>query len=673
MNITELPGIGPKKAGRLARLNINTIEDLLYYFPKAYQDRTCCTDVADLEPGKAAMVHVLIKSAAKPFSYGRRGGKKSVLKLQTEDVTGKLEIVFFNAAYLSRNFRAGESMYFYGIPHLNKGRLQMAHPEFSEDMPEDGIVPVYPLTEGIGEREMRRFQREAQKFVPSVPDPLPEELVCGEDGIVPLHDALRWIHFAPDMEHVRLAERRLIYDELFILQIGIHLMRQRDRKGRSMKADPAPFIKAMKFPMTAAQERVCGEIRKDMTSENAMNRLVQGDVGSGKTAVAETALYEAAASGKQGAMMAPSGLLAKQHYENLKKDFEPFGMRIGLLTGNMPAAEKKKQLEELAEGKTDIIVGTHALLQPDVEFCDLGLVVTDEQHRFGVSQRKTLAEKGNTPDVLVMTATPIPRTMAVVMYGDMDISVIDQLPPGRKPVRTKTVTEKSEKKVMDFVLEEVRCGRQAYVVAPLVSDSEAVGAKSAEGLYEEITKRTGENARVGLVHGEMPQEERDSVMEAFAKGNIDILCATVVIEVGINVPNASVMVIENCERFGLAQLHQLRGRVGRGADQSYCILIIDPDAGDTAMSRAKTLTESNDGFFIAEQDLALRGPGEIFGQRQHGMPDMRLADMIRHMDIMEKCGKAASKLLESDPALEEHEELKRDVQRAFGPDVRMTM
>ena len=668
MDVSALKGIGPKKAARLEKMHISTVEDLLYLFPRDYQDRRSTTAVADLHAAAAAMIHVVIRRVDRPFSYRR--GKKNILRLRVEDASGSLEIIYFNAAYLGSRFHAGERMYFYGSPKMTKGRMQMIQPAFSEDMAQEGILPVYPLTAGIGEGEMRRIQRQAQQYISTMEDPLPETL-RQEHGLVPLWEALSWIHFPPDPERLKKAKARFIYDELLTLQLGVQMMRRQTGRGQAMKASAEPFIRHMRFPLTGAQQRVIDEILSDMAQEKAMSRLVQGDVGSGKTAVAEAALFAAVKSGRQGALMVPSELLAKQHFANLAADYAHFGIRVGLLTGSMPAAEKQRQLAALQAGETDIIIGTHALLQPDVVFDRLGLVVTDEQHRFGVTQRKTLAEKGDTPDILVMTATPIPRTLAVVLYGDMDISVIDELPPGRKPILTKAVTEQARDKVYRFVGEEVAAGRQAYVVAPLVADSEVMEAKSAKGLYRELQQRFGSSVRVGLVHGEMRQEEKDAAMQAFAEGRCDVLVATVVIEVGIHVANASVMVIENSEHFGAAQLHQLRGRVGRGAAQSYCILLCGKNAGETARSRARIMTESSDGFYIAEQDLALRGPGEIFGERQHGLPDQKLISLLRRTDLMADCRKMAEDILQEDPGLQAHPLLRRRVERVFGADVRM--
>ncbi|MEA4923493.1 MAG: ATP-dependent DNA helicase RecG [Eubacteriaceae bacterium] len=669
MIVSELKGVGPKKAAALKKLSIETVTDLLYLFPRDYQDRSRVTPISDLEPGKAALTKGLVVMVRQYSGAGR----KRITSILTEDGPSRMEVLFFNAYYISRFVKKGKEYYFYGTPREREGRIQMIHPEVTDTFDDAGIIPIYPLTEGIGQIEMRKLQKQAAARAGAVEDYLPSEIIEDND-LCPLAEALASVHFPPDDEALKRAKYRLIFDELFILQTGLLMMKKRAEQGIVMdkKGAEEEFIKKMPFGLTDAQKRVVREIGADMASSNAMNRLVQGDVGSGKTAVAEIALYKAVKSGYQGAFMAPTDILMKQHYENLKNDFEPLGVNVGYLSGHMTAKEKKEQLDRLASGETDIIIGTHALLQPGVEFRDLGLVITDEQHRFGVNQRMQLVEKGKNPDILVMTATPIPRTMAVVLYGDLDVSVIDEMPPGRIPIRTKTVTSKARDKVYGFVQEELEKGRQAYVVAPLIEESDAIEAANAEDLAEELKGRfPGRN--VVLIHGEMKQDEKDGIMEAFRRGDVDILVATVVIEVGINVPAATVMVIENAERFGLAQLHQLRGRVGRGLDQSYCILICGAGAGEVALERAKTLTESSDGFYIAEKDLDLRGPGEIFGTRQHGIPDMHIADLVKHLKILELCREKAMEVLGRDPELNHHQKLKDRVIMSFGEDIRRTM
>ena len=441
----------------------------------------------------------------------------------------------------------------------------------------------------------------------------------------------------------------------------------------SKKVTLQPFLDILPFKLTEGQQRTLKQIEEDLESNRAMNRLVQGDVGSGKTAVAELAMYKTVKSGFQAVIMAPTELLTKQHIATLKRHFEPLGIDVRLLSGSTRAKERSEILDDLKSGKIDILVGTHAVIQPDVEFANLGLVITDEQHRFGVNQRTLLAQKGENPNILVMTATPIPRTLAVILYGDLDISVIDTLPAGRKPIRTFLRYGDSRKKIYDFVEAQVKEGRQAYVVAPLIEESEAIDCKSAEEIYEELRKHYPD-LRIGLVHGAMKQQEKDAIMENFTAGAIDVLVSTVVIEVGIDVGNATVMVIENCERFGLAQLHQLRGRVGRSGHQSYCILICGSDS-ETARKRNEIMCSTEDGFVIAEEDLKLRGPGEIFGTRQHGLPELNITDLVKNTDMLEKVKYVARDLIDMDPELElpEHAELKKRVKKIFGEKIQLRL
>ena len=474
------------------------------------------------------------------------------------------------------------------------------------------------------------------------------------------------------------------------MQIGLLMMKKGRQSGRAHTADEKTFTDSLPYELTGAQKRALGEIARDLADGMAMNRLLQGDVGSGKTAVAEAAMYKVVKSGSQAAFMAPTDLLMKQHYETFSRDFAPHGITVGYLSGHMGAAEKRETLEKMAAGELDIVVGTHALIQDSVSFRNLGLVITDEQHRFGVNQRMSFSGKGNDPDILVMTATPIPRTLAVIFYGDMDVSVIDELPPGRQRIITNYYGSERRPAIYRRLVNELDLGHQVYVVCPLIEDSDSVEARSATSVYEELSglykgvkkstadsdpgERPRDDIRVGLLHGEMKQEEKDAVMVEFAEGNIDVLVSTVVIEVGIDVPNATVMIIENAERFGLAQMHQLRGRVGRGKDQSFCMLILG-SRSDIANERAKVLSESSDGFYISERDLDLRGPGEVFGTRQHGLPDTHLADMISHIDIMEELRGYALDILEDDRELAkpENEKLRRRVAMLFSDDVTVSL
>lgn len=663
--VTSVKGVGPKKAEALDRLGIHTMSDLLYFYPRDYEDRRSPVAVSDLVPGEPAFVKAVVISVVKTPGRYR---KKQILKVLAEDSTGRMEAVFFNASFLARDFTQGEVYCFYGKPTSGQGHIQMIHPEFAKaDSASGEIVPVYPLTSGITQREIRKLEKAASQFAGEAEEDLPDEVIK-DNALCDIGYALSNIHFPETMEALRKAKYRLIYDELFVMHIGLLMMRTKCSDGIAFSRDgtETEYQKYLPYELTGAQKRVVKEIAADMESHQQMNRLIQGDVGSGKTAVAECALYKAVKSGYQGAFMAPTELLARQHFKTLSNDLGPLGVRIGFLSGHLSKSEKDEVAEGLRSGTMDIVIGTHALIQPSVEFSDLGLVITDEQHRFGVNQRALLSEKGNDPDILVMTATPIPRTLAVIMYGDIDISVLDEMPPGRQEILTKAVTDKSRGIVYDFLRGEISRGRQAYVVAPLIDKTEDIDARSVTEVYDELKKKFPE-FRIALLHGQMNEKEKDAVMEEFAAGGYDILVATVVIEVGIDVANATVMVIENAERFGLAQLHQLRGRVGRGREQSYCVLISNGE-GQVSKDRARTMVESSDGFYIAEKDLELRGPGEFFGTRQHGIPDMQLADLVKHMDIMEAVRGTASEVLRDDPELTagKNTPLRKRVEAMFG-------
>lgn len=669
--VTVLKGVGPKKATALEKLNIRTIEDLQSFFPRDYQDRRSPCSISQLKEDRPAYVRGKVELIIKdPF----RRGKKQILRILVSDDSGKLEVVFFNARYLADTFKVGSSFDFFGKPSLSYGKMQMVHPDFStaEKASPQGILPVYPLTSGLSQKEMRTWQKIALLEAPAATEYLPEDLVkrnrlCGLDY------AISNVHFPKEKEPLLQGKYRLVFDELLALQTGLLAARQNAVSGKKglvfdPNVDEKDYVQKLTYDLTGAQQRVIDEIINDLQSGKVMNRLVQGDVGSGKTVVAETALYKAVKSGFQGVMMAPTELLAKQHYGGLRQGFAHHNIKVGLLTGSMTAKEKREVLEQLASGEIQILVGTHAIIQPDVVFHKLGLVITDEQHRFGVNQRAKLSEKGDNPHVLVMTATPIPRTLAVILYGDLDISIIDELPPGRQKIITRATDESHRDICYDFVEKELEKGRQAYVVAPLIDESEVLEVKSAEELYQELKSRF-KNKKAALLHGGMKQQEKDDIMTRFYANEIQVLVSTVVIEVGINVPNATVMVIENAERFGLAQLHQLRGRVGRGSHQSYCMLV-SKESSEVAQQRAQIMVDSQDGFYIAEEDLKLRGPGEIFGTRQHGVPDLNLADLAKHMKILNRVKKEADCIIKEDPLLEteKYAGLKTRVAKLFGED-----
>ena len=674
-SVTSLKGVGPKKAEALKKLGISTMEDLVFFLPRSYEDRRNRVDISDAAEDQNSVVTGEVKLVV---NDRYRGGRKQMLRLLVEDGTGSMEVVFFNAKYLQHSFRTGRKYTFFGKVTRNFGKMQMIHPEFSDaDGMEDGILPVYPLTKGISQREMRTWQKSLKRAYSMAEDILSSEAV-ERNRLCSLSYALENVHFPQEKQKLLEAKYRLIFDELLILQTGLFMARQNVTDGRngiafSPEADTGRYIESLPYPLTGAQQRCVEEIERDLESSTAMNRLVQGDVGCGKTAVAEIAMYKAVKSGYQAVLMAPTEILAAQHFDGISRAFEAHGIRTAFLTGSLKAAQKREVLEQIATGEAQVIIGTHAVIQPDVDFSRLGLVITDEQHRFGVRQRVKLREKGENPNVLVMTATPIPRTLSVILYGDLDVSIIDELPPGRQQTVTRCLKSEKRGECYDFVEQQLKQGRQAYVVTPLIEESETLDAKSAEQVAAELKKRF-RGYSVELIHGAMSQDEKDRIMESFSRGETDVLVATVVIEVGINVLNATVIVIENSERFGLAQLHQLRGRVGRGSHRSYCFLILD-GGSEIAEKRGQIMETSSDGFFIAEEDLKLRGPGEIFGTRQHGLPDLAITDLSKHMKILEQAKEEAKAMLADDPALDapEHSALRRRITKLFGEDLTLDL
>lgn len=676
-SISKVKGIGAKKKELLGKLKIETVEDLLYFFPRKYEDRSHVSTIMEAPFDRDVLISGKVVSKK---NAGNIYNRKVPLRVLVEDNTGLVELVFFNARYLQSYFLVGQEYTLFGKITLNNGKRQMAHPEFHRAGDKDdirGILPVYPLTEGISQAQMRGWQTSIKDAAGHIEEWLPNHVVL-DNHLCSAAYAISNIHFPTDPRKVKESRYRLVFEELLVLQTGLFYI----KKGRSSQAEGVsipktvsvePFLKQLPFDLTPGQKKVWWEIEADLAAHKPMNRLIQGDVGSGKTAVAQLAMYKAVKGGYQAVMMAPTELLAKQHLSTLRRDLTPLGLRVELLSSSTRGKERARILDELERGEIDVLVGTHAIIQPDVRFRRLGIVITDEQHRFGVNQRALLTEKGQNPNVLVMTATPIPRTLAVILFGDLDISIIDTMPVGRKPVRTYLRYGDARKKVYDFLASQVSEGRQCYVVAPLIEESENLDCRSAEELYEEISKGYPK-LRVGLVHGAMKQDEKDSVMERFAAGEIDILVSTVVIEVGIDVANATVMVIENCERFGLAQLHQLRGRVGRSEKQSHCILICGKET-EVAAKRNEIMVSSTDGFTIAEEDLKLRGPGEIFGTKQHGLPELNVADLVKHVDILDQVKDVAKDILEEDPYLRDpdNQVLREKVKKMFGENIQLQL
>ncbi len=670
-SVREIKGIGSKKAEYLRKLGIRTIEDMLLFFPRDYEDRRKAVNIREASEGDT----VMIKGKADIVAADRyRYGGIQRLRLLVTDDTDSLEVVFFNAKYVRDRFKTGEEYLFYGKISVNFGKKQMLHPEFenADGKAFYGIFPVYPLTRGISQKEMRTYQMQIKHMYRELQDMLPEKMLT-ENNLCSINYALENIHFPEEKHKLLEAKYRLIFDESLILQTGLMAAKENIRNGKngiafSKDVDVRPYIDSFRYKLTGAQLRCIDEIERDLESEKVMNRLVQGDVGSGKTAVAETAMYKAAESGYQSVMMAPTEILAKQHFDGLSASFEKHGISTGFLSSSVKGAERKEMLAKVKSGDIQVLVGTHAVIQEDVEFNNIGLVITDEQHRFGVNQRIKLKNKGKNPNILVMTATPIPRTLAVVMYGDLDVSIIDEMPPGRQKTITRNLKGEDRGKCYDFLEKQLSEGRQAYVVTPLIEKSDEIDARSVTEIFEELRKRF-KGYNVAMLHGAMKQSEKDEIMGRFYEGGIDILAATVVIEVGINVPNATVMVIENAERFGLAQLHQLRGRVGRGKYRSYCFLISEGNS-EQAEKRGSIMESSSDGFYIAEEDLKLRGPGEIFGTRQHGIPDLKITDMARHIKVLNHAREEAKKILRDDPILENEENslLKKKAEEFFGGD-----
>ena len=672
--LTDLPGIGPARGKKLAGLGLTRLGDLLEYYPARYEDRRRVCAVMDAPADGPCCVAAMVAETP-ALSRVRRG--LDLVKVRAVDATGTLYLTFFNQSYLKNALRPGETYIFYGKVEAMGRRRSMTNPVFEREGAgrlTGCILPVYPLTAGIGNNLMLALARTAADCCLSgVTDPLPADLrrahaLCG------LEYALGNIHFPGDWEGLELARRRLIFEELLTLTCGMALLKERREEGSGavLRADPAEFEGLLPFPPTGAQRRAMADMAADLASGRVMNRLVQGDVGSGKTAVAAFGAWAAAKNGVQCAMMAPTELLAKQHARTLSALLAPAGVRVALLTGSVKGAARRALLAALRAGEIDLLVGTHALFSQGVEYRDLGLVIADEQHRFGVAQRAALAEKGGAqPHVLVMSATPIPRTLALIIYGDLDVSIMDELPPGRSPVLTYVVGEDKRQRMYGFVRKQAAEGRQVYLVCPAVEDDpESAGdgpeLKSVTAYAAELRERVFPDLRVGLVHGKLKSAEKERVMAAFAAGELDILVATTVIEVGVDVPNASLMVIENAERFGLSQLHQLRGRVGRGKHQSYCVLL-SASRSDTARERLRVLAGSNDGFEIAEEDLRLRGPGDFFGRRQHGLPQLKVADFAADVALLQEAKGAAEALVAADPDLSapEHRALRLRVREMF--------
>lgn len=664
-------GVGPARARLLARLDLLTVEDLLFHAPHRYDDRSRLATISSLIPGQKQTTQGVVLA----LSEKHHGTHRFIAAIS--DDTGVLRAIWFGQRYLRRVIRRGTRLIVHGKVEQS-GALQMMVEEFevltgdAEDTLHTGrIVPMHPATEGLSPRALRSIVFQALgQYLDGIPELLPES-VRQRRGLLPVREALRALHFPASMAEADAAHRRLAFDELLVLQLGVLLRRQalqtvhkdvRYTDGGLVER----FVATLPYALTAAQRRVIDEIAADLRRPTPMNRLLQGDVGSGKTVVAATALWLCVGGGYQGALMAPTEILAEQHHLTFRRLLEPLSVRIALVTGGMNRRDRDQGREALRTGEVDVAVGTHALLEEAVDFARLGLVVVDEQHKFGVMQRATLRRKGFHPDVLVMTATPIPRTLSMTLYGDLDVSVIDEMPPGRGAIRTYVRGPEKRPEIYAWVREQVRSGHQAYVVCPLIEESEKLQAEAAVRLAERLQQDVFTDLPLGLLHGRLRPADKDAVMEQFRRGALKVLVATPVIEVGIDVPQATIMVIEDADRFGLAQLHQLRGRVGRGERTSYCILLFS-SGSDGARARMDTMGQTRDGFVIAQRDLELRGPGEILGTRQHGLPDLRIADLLDDLPVLEAARTEAQRLLRDDPvlSLSEHAELRRQVQRRF--------
>jgi ATP-dependent DNA helicase RecG len=678
--LTYLKGVGPVRAEMLARMGLRTVRDLLYHFPVRYEDRSHLTPLSEMKEGEKAGAIVKVLFPPQTREVGR--SHRVLTRVRVSDGSAGATLQWWNQPYREKQIQPGARMYIYGRAVSHMGNLVIENPDFEETGEEEsgtagGLIPVYPATEGLQQNALRRAVTNAlEQGATELEEMLPEK-IRREHDLCDLDWALRQIHYPDSWEDQEKARRRLVFEELFLLQVAL-VARQRRQHAEEVGVRhnvPVPTIKemvqALPFKLTGAQRRVMNEIRRDLAARHPMNRLLHGDVGAGKTVVAAYALWTAYATGHQGALMAPTEILAEQHYATLRHLFRPLGIEVGLLESSIKPAEKRRIQADLNEGRLSIVVGTHALIQESVDIPRLSVAVVDEQHRFGVMQRAALREKGlpgTQPDVLVMTATPIPRTLALTVYGDLDVSVLDELPPGRHPVKTRHVKPLQRAKAYEQIRAEVAQGYQAYVVCPLVEESESLAhLTAASALSEQLRDNELAGLQIGLVHGQMSAAEREAEMELFRSGMRDVLVSTTVIEVGVDVPRATVMLIENADRFGLSQLHQLRGRVGRGERKSTCLLIADPRT-DESRTRISVMTKTQDGFEIAEHDLNLRGPGEFYGTRQSGMPDFRIANIIRDVEIIGQARSAARALLEDDPhlAAPEYAPLHRGLERFWG-------
>ncbi len=665
--ISELKGTGQATAKKFEKLGVRTIGELLSFYPVRLEDRRCVKKICDLQDGDTVCVTA---SVFTPVSQHRSMSGRTIYRAALRDDSGIIPVTFFNNKYIQKMLIQGQSYTFYGKISGAMGRLEIVSPEFEpagRELFNTTVVPVYSSTAGLTQKTIRKTVMAALDLCKNaLPETLPKS-ICDKHRLCSLNYAIKEIHFPRDMENADIARRRLVFEEFFVLQTALKSQKILSRKSgsRSFKdLDYTGLTSLLPYSLTRAQTRVLGEICTDLSGSFPMNRLVQGDVGCGKTIIAAAAMYLTVKNGFQAAMMAPTEILASQHYEGLNPLFQSLNINARLITGSLTKRKKAELTRDLMDGKIDILFGTHALIEDNVEFPRLALAVTDEQHRFGVRQRGRLAAKGNC-HVLAMTATPIPRSLALIMYGDMDVSIVDELPPGRQKIDTFCVDETMRQRINAFIGREIAAGHQAYIVCPAIDENPATGLKAVTA-YTDRLRGALPGVRIDLLHGRMKPAEKDAVMDSFAKGEISVLVSTTVIEVGVNVPNATMMIVENAERFGLSQLHQLRGRVGRGKDKSYCVLFIG-NTDKPVIERMKIMVETNDGLKIAEKDLSLRGPGEFFGSRQHGLPELRIAALATDLELLKESGDAAVEVLKKDPYLEMSENiyLKRRINEFF--------
>lgn len=660
-DIRYLKGVGEKTARLYNKLGIFTVDDLIRHYPRKYLDYSNTVSVKDAPPDTPVFIKATMITPVKE-SMIRKG--LTLYKCNFSDGETVIRVTIFNNKYLAKALRTFDDYILYGKVEKTFTSASMSSPQI-ERADKAEVHPVYPTTEKLSVKAISNSVRNALALVGKIPETLSDDILKKYD-LVSLDFATRQIHFPSDEKNIEPARHRLIFDELLTLQLGLLKLKEKDVKGNSCKIKKDftnEFYSLLPFTPTGAQKRAVADCIEDMQSDRMMNRLIQGDVGSGKTAVAGAVIYTVIKNGAQAALMAPTEILATQHFESFKKLFASTDVRVALLTGSVKAGEKKEIKRALCNGEIDLIVGTHALIQNDVEFENLGLVCTDEQHRFGVQQRANLAMKGDNPHLMVMSATPIPRTLGLIIYGDLDISLLDELPPGRQEIRTDVVTSAYHKRIYKFIRDAVDRGEQAYIVCSLVDEGES-DLISAKEYADNLAKNEFVGYSVGLLHGKMKPAEKDRVMQSFAEGETQILVSTTVVEVGVDVPNATVMLIENADRFGLSQLHQLRGRVGRGKNKSYCILVSD-NKSDSSRERLQVMKHTSNGFDIADYDLKSRGPGDFFGKRQHGLPDLKIADMLEDTETLRQCRECALKMLESDPRLDGYPELCERINNMF--------